>query len=298
MHRTCPKCGQLTSTVEGKSTTEEFCERCGEPIGVLESGPERSSDKIEEPSSETSKKSIRILNIVTIWVVIVVLVCLLFPFIIYSPRSTPRNACYNNQHQITLALFGYENDKGHLPPAYIADKNGKPMHSWRVLILPYLGRKDLYEQYDFNEPWDGPHNRLLADKMPDIYCCPSNTDSPNCTSYAMLVGPHTLNSSPPSRIGLWYVSSHDGLTKTLLLVEAADAKINWLEPRDLNVEEMSYQINKDGKEISSHHPGGAVVSFCDGHQQFLPENIKPETLKAMTTIDGGEPTAPGDDLVQ
>ena len=35
------------------------------------------------------------------------------------------------------------------------------MHSWRVLLLPYLDRSDLYKAYDFTEPWDGPNNRKL-----------------------------------------------------------------------------------------------------------------------------------------
>jgi len=39
-----------------------------------------------------------------------------------------------------LALFNYHDDYGSYPPAYIADESGRPMHSWRVLILPYLGR--------------------------------------------------------------------------------------------------------------------------------------------------------------
>ena len=35
------------------------------------------------------------------------------------------------------------------------------MHSWRVLILPYFCMGDIYNQYNFNEPWNGPKNRLL-----------------------------------------------------------------------------------------------------------------------------------------
>ena len=48
--------------------------------------------------------------------------------------------CTNNLKQIAAALQAYHQANGCFPPAYIADKSGKPMHSWRVLILPYLDR--------------------------------------------------------------------------------------------------------------------------------------------------------------
>ena len=51
------------------------------------------------------------------------------------------------------------------------------MHSWRVLLLPYLDQLELYNAYRFDEPWDGPNNRLLADRMPRHYCF-SGDDTP------------------------------------------------------------------------------------------------------------------------
>ena len=46
----------------------------------------------------------------------------------------------SNLKQIGLALLNYEQTNGRLPPAAVADKQGKAMHSWRTLILPYLER--------------------------------------------------------------------------------------------------------------------------------------------------------------
>jgi hypothetical protein len=43
-----------------------------------------------------------------------------------------------------------------------------------VLILPQLGRDDLYGEYRFDEPWNGPNNKALVARMPDVYACPSN----------------------------------------------------------------------------------------------------------------------------
>src|SRR3990172_9467251 len=74
--------------------------------------------------------------------------------------ASRRTACKNNLHQIEMALH-YYHDKYHcFPPAYVADASGRPLHSWRVLLLPFLEQENLYRQYRFDEPWDGPHNRL------------------------------------------------------------------------------------------------------------------------------------------
>ncbi len=89
------------------------------------------------------------------------LLCLLA----FHPGSAPRwrrSECANHLRQIALALHDYHQVYGCLPPAHVDGPGGKPMHSWRVLILPFLHYDELYRQYDFAEPWDGPKNSLLA----------------------------------------------------------------------------------------------------------------------------------------
>lgn len=44
--------------------------------------------------------------------------------------------------EIGFALQLYRCDHGTFPPPFTVDKNGKPLHSWRVLILPYLEKID------------------------------------------------------------------------------------------------------------------------------------------------------------
>ena len=55
------------------------------------------------------------------------------------------------------------------PPAFLVGPDGKPWHSLRVLVLPYLGHRDLFDQYDFSQPWDSAKNLRLLDKMPAVY---------------------------------------------------------------------------------------------------------------------------------
>ena len=87
-----------------------------------------------------------------------------------------RPKCGNNLKQIGLAMANYCNAYGRFPPAVIADASGRPMHSWRLLLLPFLlsEEKALYSSYNFDQPWDGPDNIRLADRMPAVYRCPSD----------------------------------------------------------------------------------------------------------------------------
>ena len=103
-----------------------------------------------------------ILEAVIVVVVLFVLLGMLLPTTGYPRHLARRDCCRNNVKEIALAIHNYESANGHLPPAYIADENGNPMHSWRVLILPYIeGQQALFDRYDMDEPWDGPNNSKL-----------------------------------------------------------------------------------------------------------------------------------------
>ena len=209
-----------------------------------------------------------------------------------------RMSCQNNLHQIAIALQSYHDSLGSFPPAYIADANGKPMHSWRVLILPYLEEQAMYNAYKFDEPWDGPNNRRLAAKIPRNYRCPSDSprQSPPSleTSYVAIVGPNTVWPEEKS-VNMKQIT--DGTSQTLLVVEVHDSGIHWMEPRDLHVLQMPMAINPiRGQGISSIHGSGndrgrgqrAQVVLCDGAVKVLDNDLPPETLRALLTIAGEE----------
>ena len=69
---------------------------------------------------------------------------------------------------IGIALICADTAEGQLPVA-IYSKDGKPLLSWRVMLLPGLERGKLYEQFHLDEPWDSPHNIKLLPKMPEEY---------------------------------------------------------------------------------------------------------------------------------
>ena len=63
-----------------------------------------------------------------------------------------RIECMTNMQMIVLAMLLYHEDHGTLPPAFTVDANGTPLHSWRVLLLPYLGYDELYAKIRLDEP--------------------------------------------------------------------------------------------------------------------------------------------------
>src|SRR5579864_1434043 len=86
-------------------------------------------------------------------VAVLLLVCGLFACLIppmgHPPEASWRAQCKNNLKYIGQALHNYHDTFGSFPPAYIADSNGRPMHSWRVLLLPFFdqARATLYAKY-------------------------------------------------------------------------------------------------------------------------------------------------------
>lgn len=186
-----------------------------------------------------------------------------------------------------MAVANYESDQGSLPPAFVLGPDGAPWHSWRVLILPYLEQKDVYNAYRFDEPWDGPNNRKLADKVGSLYLRAGlDPATRQTTSFVAVVGPETVFPGPKARkrseIG-------DGLANTLLFVEIPDGDIPWMAPRDLLFDRMSFRINDGTGRGLGSRLGGARVDTADGAVKTLPETLPPNVLRALLTANGGEP---------
>lgn len=226
------------------------------------------------------------------------LVFRVLPAIVRPKEAATRMGCMNNLKQIGLALNTYHDIFGCFPPQSITDLNGKPVHSWRRLILPYLDSHPpgIVWPIDVSEPWDSPKNLAAAKRfLPPCYYCPTeryfapaNRQPPSSgvTNYVMIVGAETV--APPKE-GLSLEEITDGTAYTVIVAEIANSDILWTEPRDLNFDEMSFRINDKSKpSISSHHYHGACAVFADGHCEFFEDTLDPEALKAMLTRAGNE----------
>jgi hypothetical protein len=223
--------------------------------------------------------------------VVGILVALLLPAVQAAREAARRSQCTNNLKQIVLALHNYHDDYQSFPPAYVADATGRPMHSWRVLILPYLEEGGLYSQFDLSQPWDSPQNAALAARMPRVFACPSDPAAGSSTHYLAVVGPGTAF-DPAALLTLDQLTAGDGTANTLLVVESTNA-VNWLEPVDLDFNSMSFTINDPaGNAIGSHHPAGAGAAFADGSVHFLSSQMPSDNVRGLITTTGGEPVQP------
>jgi type II secretory pathway pseudopilin PulG len=267
----CQLCGALMAT------TEKTCLSCGEPRTSAAKPPRRWYQ-------------LTLIECLVIALIISLLTALLLPAVQQASSGGPRERCKNNLKQIGLALHRYHEKHGTFPPAYIADANGRPMHSWRVLILPFLGYQELYDEYRLDEPWDGPHNSQLSDRILAEFNCPGSREaklSPTTmTSYVAVVGPETAwPGDQPVSIG----DISDGTANTLLVVEVLNSGIHWMEPRDLHTLQMASTVNaKAGQGISSVHLGGAHVQECDGAVRFIMESTPASQLRALLTRGGSD----------
>jgi Protein of unknown function (DUF1559) len=207
--------------------------------------------------------------------------------------------CVCNLAQLECALSIYESTYGSLPPAVITGANGKPLLSWRVAILPIIGEESLYKQIKLDEPWDGPNNRRLNTVRPPIFGCPSHSDGAGkgYTDYLAVVGPRTL--FPGGGKARKRSDIRDDPTSTLMLVESTNSSINWMEPRDLELDRMSFRLNDPSRSsISSDHHSGSYPGphvLAAGRRAY-PDNqvvaslggsMTPETVKSLLIIDYG-----------
>ena len=77
-----------------------------------------------------------------------------------------------------MAVANYHDFCGAFPPAVVRDEQGQPIHSWRVLLLPYPDQMQLYEEYDFQEPWKGPPIRQLLARRRVVYAFADGRERP------------------------------------------------------------------------------------------------------------------------
>lgn len=195
--------------------------------------------------------------------------------------------CDSNLRFIGHALGDYERAHGALlPPAGDADAKS-PIRSWRVEILPLVplpSTIELAPRYDSREPWNGPHNKALADEDVFIYHCPSDPGPKNDASYLAVVGAKGWWSSVKSAP----VPVEGDAEQTILVVETVRSGIRWLEPRDMSVKDAVRGVQASEPSISSRHEGVGLPSgpgghclFANGSVQWLNNRIDPQVLARM-----------------
>jgi hypothetical protein len=231
------------------------------------------------------------------WTVLIVLLLavagwLLFPCIQQVRDSEGWVGSQMSLKQIGLAIQNYHDLHKKLPPAVVVGKDGTPLYSWRVLLLPFLEEDRLFREFNLDEPWDSAHNKRFLEKTPRCYLPYYKSDDlPGFTPYQVFVGPGTSF----ERDRLTFKDFPDGLLNTLLVVEASEPVL-WTKPTDLVFDPKGPLPPLGGLFAKPVHllcrevdrkPGFAAL-FADGSTRFIPDRAEEKTVRALITRNGGE----------
>ena len=242
--------------------------------------PESSAFKASAPSPKPPRKN-SILWPKALWIVSLIFVATFlypaFPFRRPPYQEETRRLCRSNLNEIAKALTLYHDAYNTLPPAYTTDTQGRKLHSWRTLILPYMNEEALYKQIDLSKPWDDPSNSAISTKMPNTYQCPGLHQAPGVTTYHVALGKH-FRADPRKRRPLERFSSRR--QETLMVFEAAEENaVQWMSPTDSDFESIPNSIDRD---FLTHLDGfhgitadGEVHYFHSEQGQYNSEQAQP-----------------------
>jgi prepilin-type processing-associated H-X9-DG protein len=243
--------------------------------------------RIREPRT---RSALTLVELLVILVIVVLVLALLSPLSRLGHRgareAARRNQCLNNLKQIAIALQNYELAHGTLPPAYTTDANGKPLHSWRTLILPFMEEQTLYETIDLTKPWDDPVNAKACAVCLHCFQCPSNRDEDNLTTYLAVVTPDScIRATEPRKLD----EITDGEKNTLMVIEV-DSKhaVPWMSPQDANEEIV---MGKREDHVGAPHPNGMNAAYVDGHVDAIADECDPEIRRALISAAGNDNSA-------
>lgn len=209
----------------------------------------------------------------------------------------------SNLRQIGLAMHHFHDTFNAFPSHASYNKDGKPLLSWRVHILPYFELTDLWAEFHHDEPWDSPHNKKLIAKMPPMYKNP-NADLPaGKTCYLIPLSSDkkkpsiflkgatdknrggVTNGVPNFILGIPIGEIRDGTANTMMIVEAAPEKaVFWTQPDD-----WEFDPKKPKEGLFGMWSGFALAAFADASVHTLPERIDAETIRRLIWREDGEP---------
>jgi hypothetical protein len=210
------------------------------------------------------------------------------PMVKSASDAAGRAQKMNSFKQILLAMHNYASAKGSFPPPASHSDDGKPLLSWRVLILPYIEEMELYKQFHLDEPWDSEHNRTLIDKMPAVYRDPVKVVVGGDAGRTTCLVPTGEKTMFPDAEALEFRQVTDGTSQTMALVDAVpELAVVWTKPDDWEVD-----LKDPLRGVKRTDGDGFIAGYADGSVRFVPNDIDPAKLAAIVTATGGEVVEP------
>ena len=257
-----------------------------------------------------------LIEMLVVLIIVGVLIALVVPAVQKAREASRLAQNIANQKDLAIAVQTFVTQNRHYPGYKVMI--GGAEAGWVAQILPYIGRKDVYDSNLATTPYieilvspadNGPRDKprlsyVVNGGLPDQFDPVTDGGLPAGTTAADAVDgiffDHTLAASP--RIDNSDIS--DGLPNTMLLSENIDANL-WTDAIEAYQCVLWQSVAVPlaaGKEInkgvgmkpvdhtlarpSSYHPNGVVAAFADGTSRFIVETVDPVIYRDMLTPKG------------
>jgi hypothetical protein len=211
---------------------------------------------------------------------IALLIMVLLPAIRIAGPPALRAQCVNNLKQIAVALYNYEQEYKVLPPTYTVDAQGRPLHSWRTLILPYLEELSLYETIDLSKPWNDPSNAKALQTYVPVFHCPAAVGPRNTTTYLTIGGPN--GGLLPNAFRRREEIANGGKSKLLVIEAGEENAVAWMAP----VDAAGSLVMRLGPTSKLHHARGTNACSDNGSVMFMKADTPAKARRAWMSISG------------
>ncbi|EAQ77863.1 hypothetical protein DSM3645_06164 [Blastopirellula marina DSM 3645] len=163
-------------------------------------------------------------------------------------------AARRQTRQVVMALSVYQAIHQASPPRCIYGANGRPMHSWRALLIPILENEidPQLSEYRFDEPWDSPHNRKLHGcKSPFHF--DNDPGAPTHTSVVAIV----TDQGDSMQLGFFDDDSASEKPAPTYLMTGKNLGIHWLAPEDVDF--VDPQLFREGDRKQPLRKGNFTI---------------------------------------
>lgn len=270
-----------------------------------------------------------LVELLVVIAIIGILVGLLLPAVQAAREAARKIQCFNNLKQISLAMHNYESAHrsfplgcvGCRPQSYPAPDFVYLRNSWNALILPQLEQGNVYDQFDFGQPYSTEVNRTAGSAVLPVFLCPSTStterrgqtsgdvnangqwdagDDLAWSDYGGIYGVSHNGPYLPEHLGIMLYDRavkirdvRDGTSNTIIVSECTGrdetAQSEWANGFNLFDQRFDNPVNRSqNNELFSDHPYGVNAAFADGHAQSLSQNIDQLVLNALLTKAGQE----------
>jgi prepilin-type N-terminal cleavage/methylation domain-containing protein len=272
------------------------------------------------------RRAFTLVELLVVITIIAALIALLLPAVNAARESSRRTACSNNQRQIALGVIQFAEKKQEFP-GYLnrlsngglssgGPSSGGPNVTWCVMILPYIGRADLYDNWQEGKQDIGEL---------ELFLCPSaaqKSDLRAPLNFVANCGKANGTEKPANGVFLdltrsermkgtsqAFLDSHDGSSFTLLMSENVQA-LEWVadsarqakettgfvwhdsETPDRRINSWTDAVPPGGKPLldfarpSSGHSDGVHAAFGDARIKFISEGIDYAVYTQLMTPHG------------